>query len=176
LIVMTPKSLLRHPRAVSPRNAFTSGHFQEQIDDPRELRPAGVDRLVLCSGKVYYDLAKANAECKTTAIARLELLYPFDRSGVSALLQRYANATRVVWAQEEPLNMGAWNFMNRRLRPLLEPTQRLSCVARGRSGSPATGSLRRHTKEQRTIVEQALTGDLDVQVGVRRSDDGSCSG
>ncbi len=171
LIVMTPKSLLRHPQAVSPRNDFTSGRFRELLDDPRDLQPADVDRLVLCSGKIYYDLAKMNAECARTAIARLELLYPFDRRGVSALLRRYADATRVVWAQEEPLNMGAWNFINRRLRPLLEPKQTLSCVARARSGSPATGSFRRHTKEQRAIVEQALTGDLDVQVGVRRPND-----
>jgi 2-oxoglutarate dehydrogenase E1 component len=172
LIVMTPKSLLRHPEAVSPRNAFTAGRFLEQIDDPRKIRPGEVNRVVLCSGKIYYDLAKANTECMTTAIVRLELLYPFDRGGVEAILQRYANATRVVWAQEEPLNMGAWNFLNRRLRPLLEPRQRLSCVARPRSGSPATGSFRRHTKEQRTIVEQALNGDLDGQVGARRSDEG----
>ena len=167
LIVMTPKSLLRHPAAVSTRDEFTSGRFESLIDDPRGVAPGAVDRLVLCSGKIYYDLVKANADCATTVIARLELLYPLDRKEISAFLQRYPDATRVVWVQEEPLNMGGWNFLNRRLRPLLEPRQTLSCVARPRAGSPATGSFRRHTKEQRRIVEQALTGDLGQQVGAR---------
>ena len=170
LIVMTPKSLLRHPEAISQREALTAIGFQSIIDDPHTRAATDVNRLVLCSGKIYYDLARANTGCATTAVARLELLYPFDQPAVSALLERYANAERVVWAQEEPLNMGAWNFVNRRLRPSLESQQTLSCVARPRSGSPATGSFRRHTNEQADLVDRALTGGLDDQIGVRKLD------
>jgi 2-oxoglutarate dehydrogenase E1 component len=169
LVVMTPKSLLRHPRAVSPRRDFSAASFESLLDDPHAPAANSVRRVVLCSGKLYYDLAEAVAADDAVAIVRLELLYPFDSPVVSRVLGRYQGAAHVVWAQEEPLNMGAWDYLNQRLRALLAPGQTLSCVARPRAGSPATGSARRHAKEQGDLVERALAGSVDEHAGVRQA-------
>jgi 2-oxoglutarate dehydrogenase E1 component len=164
MIVMTPKSLLRHPMCVSPPEAFIDGGVQEVI--PAENDPSGVERHVLCSGKVYYDLVKAreelpDAEQEKIAITRLEQFYPFPKADLKAELERYADADEVVWAQEEPENMGAWRFLRYRLDALLEaihgPCEKeVQYVGRPSSASPATGSAKVHSREQELVVSDAL--------------------
>jgi 2-oxoglutarate dehydrogenase E1 component len=158
LVVFTPKSLLRHPRAVSRTQEFTTGGFIEIIDDT--VDPANVSRVVFCSGKVYYDLLAAREERKAehVALARLEQLYPFASQQAADILARYAPSAEVVWAQEEPRNMGPWRFLREQLQPLLDPTKReVRYVGRPESASPATGSGKRHQQEQAEIVNDALT-------------------
>ncbi len=158
LVVFTPKSLLRHPRAVSSLQEFTSGGFLELIDDKAE--PSNVSRVVFCSGKLYYDLVAAREERKAghVAIVRMEQLYPFASEQASDILARYSKAAEVVWAQEEPRNMGPWRVLRECIQPLLNPTSReLRYVGRPESASPATGSGKRHQQEQAEIVNDALT-------------------
>ncbi|HVA63888.1 MAG TPA: multifunctional oxoglutarate decarboxylase/oxoglutarate dehydrogenase thiamine pyrophosphate-binding subunit/dihydrolipoyllysine-residue succinyltransferase subunit, partial [Terriglobales bacterium] len=154
LVVFTPKSLLRHPQVASPFADFTQGGFQPVLGDAG----AGADaaRVVACSGKIYYDLAKARGHRREVAIVRLEQLYPFPEAEMRAELAKYAQARQIVWVQEEPENMGAWSFVAPRLEGLLAGGARLSHVSRRASASPATGSLRRHQQEQAAILEQAL--------------------
>ena len=159
LVIFTPKSLLRHPRAVSQLSDFTSGGFTEIIGDAKAVN-GEVSRVVFCSGKVYYDLLAARAERQTrhTALVRVEQLYPFAATQARDILARYSETAEVVWAQEEPRNMGAWRFMREQLQPLLDPTRReLRYIGRPESASPATGSGRRHQQEQAEIVNDALT-------------------
>ena len=166
LIIMTPKSLLRHRRVVSPVAALVSGRFVEMIDDlaPPE-RPR---RVVLCSGKVFYDLLEGRAALQASgddpdvALIRLEQLYPLNRALLEEILGRYADVESVVWAQEEPANRGGWCHVRSNLSPLLGGRP-IHYVGRRASASPATGSLRRHKAEQAQIVEQALRGPLPAQ-------------
>lgn len=155
LVVMTPKSLLRHKLCVSPVEEFTEGRFQEILDDAG-ADPARVKRLLLCSGKIYYDLLEArNKEEKPVAIVRVEQFYPFAVEPLQRILKRYNKAREVVWVQEESLNMGGWNFMEPRLRALgVNPRY----VGRDASASPATGSRQIHLREQKEIIETALAG------------------
>ncbi|HEY8055072.1 MAG TPA: thiamine pyrophosphate-dependent enzyme, partial [Terriglobales bacterium] len=157
LVVLTPKSLLRHPDVASPFAALTRDGFQTVISDS-EADAAQVRRVVLCSGKVYYDLTKARKAQKKTevAIVRVEQLYPFPAEAIAAELGRYAALNDVCWCQEEPENMGAWTFVALRLAALLPKTASLAHVARKPSPSPATGSLRRHSQEQAALVSEAL--------------------
>ncbi|HET9783631.1 MAG TPA: 2-oxoglutarate dehydrogenase E1 component, partial [Terriglobales bacterium] len=157
LVVLTPKSLLRHPDVASPFAALTSGGFQTVIGDS-EMDAAQARRVVLCSGKIYYDLAKARKAQKKTdvAIVRVEQLYPFPAEAVAAELGRYPSLSEVCWAQEEPENMGAWTFVAPRIAALLPKGASLAHVSRKPSPSPATGSLRRHTQEQAALVGEAL--------------------
>jgi 2-oxoglutarate dehydrogenase E1 component len=151
LVVMTPKSLLRHPQAVSPVEEFTTGHFREVLDDPA-ADPAAVRRVILCSGKVYYDLlAKRSPE---TAIVRLEQIAPWPEMPLAAILAKYKAAGTIAWVQEESQNNGAWFFVEPRLRAMNVP---VICVARDASASPATGSHHVHTIEQNELVRQAFT-------------------
>jgi 2-oxoglutarate dehydrogenase E1 component len=163
LVVMTPKSLLRHPLARSPWEDLTAGHFREVVDDPR-ADPAKVRRVLLCSGKVYYDFlydAKADPEKRAravpaeVAIIRVEQLYPFPEEQLRAVVRRYPRVREWVWVQEEPQNMGAWTFIEPRLRALELP---IEYVGRDASASPATGSYKIHDREQKELVETALTG------------------
>ena len=136
LVVFTPKSLLRHPRAVSTAHEFTTGGFIEIVDDAMD--PANVTRVVFCSGKVYYDLLAAREERKAehVALARVEQLYPFASAQAGDVLARYAASAEVVWAQEEPRNMGPWRFLREQIQPLLDSTSReLRYV--GRAEAPA---------------------------------------
>ncbi|HEX2030577.1 MAG TPA: multifunctional oxoglutarate decarboxylase/oxoglutarate dehydrogenase thiamine pyrophosphate-binding subunit/dihydrolipoyllysine-residue succinyltransferase subunit [Actinomycetota bacterium] len=151
LIVMTPKSLLRLPAARSAASEFTDGEFRAVLPDPSP--PSNVKRVVLCSGKVYYDLAKGR-EDKPVALVRVEELYPFPEEGIRAELDRHKGAD-VAWVQDEPENMGAWHFMERNLRRRLgiEP----KVVAREESASPATGSLTIHQQEQQKLLRRALS-------------------
>jgi 2-oxoglutarate dehydrogenase E1 component len=157
LIVMTPKSLLRHPMAVSTLGELTSGRFEPVLHDIATSDE--VERVVLTSGKVYYDLRsardKANAK---VAILRLEQLYPFPRPMIVDALKGYPNAKDIVWVQDEPRNMGAWPFLHDRLEQLMGPGQKLRYVGRPVSAAPATGSHHRHEEQQHALVQAAISG------------------
>ncbi len=159
LVVMTPKSLLRHRLAVSSVQDLTEGTFQEVIDEASHLDPRQVTRLLLCSGKVYYDLLTERERRGRTdiAIIRVEELYPFPAAELTEILARYERATEVLWVQEEPRNMGAWSFMYERVPTLLRPGQSLRYVGRNEQASPAVGSQKIHQQEQTALLEQALT-------------------
>ncbi len=158
LIVMTPKSLLRHRLATSAPEALTHGTFETVIDETEGLDRAKVRRLLLCSGKVYYTLLEARREREIDEIAliRVEQLYPFPEREIVALLSQYAAVRDVRWVQEEPWNAGAWQFMSLRLRPLLPETHSLSYVGRDEAASPATGIAKVHQKEEAELVNRAL--------------------
>jgi len=155
LIVMTPKSLLRHPMSVSTLDEVTNGRFEPVLHDVATSDE--VERVILTCGKVYYDLRtardKANAK---VAILRIEQLYPFPRPMIIDALKGYPNATEIVWAQDEPRNMGAWPFLHDRLAQLLGPNQTLRYAGRPTAAAPATGSHHRHEEQQRALVQQAL--------------------
>jgi len=152
---MSPKSLLRHPQCVSPVEELMSGSFHEILDDPRP--PAKARRLVLCTGKVYYDLhAQREADgVDDAALVRIEQLYPFNENALDKIQERYGGIEQVIWAQEEPQNRGAWTFMFPRLLDRF-PSIPVRYVGREASASPATGSLRIHKEEQDEIVRLAL--------------------
>ena len=158
LIIMSPKSLLRHPQAVSSIDDFTKGAFQYVIPDPTRPDPAKVTRILLCTGKVYYDLIAAREEQKRTdiAIIRVEQLYPLRRDELIEALQGYREGSKLIWVQEEPRNMGAGAYMIRELTGLLSGTFAWSCVSRPQSASPAAGSEKRHKLEQAKLIEDAF--------------------
>jgi 2-oxoglutarate dehydrogenase E1 component len=160
LVVFTPKGLLRLGAAASRLEDLTSGSFQFVLDDPRAGERADrVERLVLCSGKLYYDLDghEQRQRAEAVAIARVELLYPFARDQLSELIGRYPNLKQIVWAQEEPRNMGAWSVMSRRLPALLPDRVDLSYAGRPQRASPSEGYPAAHRSEQERIVLTALT-------------------
>lgn len=158
LAVMTPKSLLRHKLAVSPVEEFLNGSFFEVLDDTI-VDPSRVKRVVLCSGKVYYDLfeQRIKQESFETAIIRLEQLYPFPEEQLKKILDRYGKATEFVWVQEESHNMGAWIFVEPRLRTM---GYLFEYVGRDESASPAVGSKKIHESEQKQLVEGAFKKEL----------------
>jgi 2-oxoglutarate dehydrogenase E1 component len=164
LIVMTPKSLLRHKLCISRLEDMGPGtYFDRVISERGEIAPdAGVRRVVLCSGKVYYDLLAQRTERGITDIAllRLEQLYPFPVRSLRQELERYPGAD-VVWCQEEPMNMGGWSFVDRRIEAVLGDiggtARRPLYVGRAEAAAPATGLLKRHNSEQAKLVEEALT-------------------
>ncbi|MEO5768567.1 MAG: 2-oxoglutarate dehydrogenase E1 component [Polyangia bacterium] len=159
LIIMSPKSLLRHPAATSPLRDFTEGAFQRIIPDHlAAARPAKVKRILLCTGKVYYDLAAMRDErhLDDVAIIRLEQLYPLRKNELMDVLRNYPQGTPVVWVQEEPRNMGAWAYINRQLPGELLGLYPWSCVTRERSASPAAGSEKRHKLEQSKLIQEAF--------------------
>jgi 2-oxoglutarate dehydrogenase E1 component len=158
LIIMSPKSLLRHPAATSPLSAFTEGKFQHVIPDPAITEPSKVKRILLCTGKIFYDLV-AGREARgydDVAIVRIEQLFPLRRQDLTGALAPFPKGTPVVWVQEEPKNMGAWAYVNRELPPLLSGAHPWSWVTRPLSASPATGSAKRHTREQTRLVAEAF--------------------
>ena len=156
LIVFTPKRMLRHPKAVSTIQELITGSFQEVIWDTAKLDADRVNRVVFCTGQLYYDLVQAREDRNVTnvAILRIEQLYPFPSLEVEEALAGYRSDAEVLWVQEEPKNMGAWRSVQDAMVPLLEPTER-SVGYRGRaeSASPAAGSLKRHQQEQAEILE-----------------------
>lgn len=153
LVLMSPKSLLRHPKCVSELKAFSTGNFEELIDD-NTAKAADVKRVVFCTGKLYYDLLEQRdaGNLKHVALVRIEQLYPFPMEQFEGVLKKYSKAKELIWAQEEPENMGAWMYLLRKLRHLTN----LEVVARTESGSPATGSSKRHAVEQKALVAKAL--------------------
>jgi len=159
LIVMTPKSLLRHKLAVSPVDHLTVGHFHDVLDDP--AAPDRVRRVLLCSGKVSYDLIAKRAEVgnqREVAVIRIEQLYPWPADSLKAIRERYRSAREWVWVQEESQNMGAWTFVAPRLKELMG--LEVQYVGRDASASPATGSKLVHDREQAEIVEAAMGAAL----------------
>ncbi len=151
LVVMAPKSLLRHKRCLSSLEKFTAGRFAEVLDDPDPPRDAR--RLVLCSGKVFYDLLQRREELKRREVAllRLEQFYPFPRELLRRAVGRYGQLRGLAWVQEEPRNRGGWTFMRSRLQALF-PELPLHYIGREASASSATGSLAVHKKEQEALV------------------------
>jgi 2-oxoglutarate dehydrogenase E1 component len=162
LIIFTPKSLLRHPKAASPVEEFTTGHFREVIDDPiAAARPDDVRRVIACNGKVYYDLVEERAKRfagheHEIAVVRVEELYPWPEAKLSEIIGRYALAERRIWCQEEPRNMGAWSFVRDRLQSIIGEKNRLSYVGRSESASPAVGSPRIHRAQLQAFLDDAL--------------------
>jgi multifunctional 2-oxoglutarate metabolism enzyme len=159
LIVMTPKSLLRLPAAASSLDALTTGGFQPVVDDAEIEDAAPVERIILCSGKVFYDLneARKKAAQRRVVIIRLEQFYPFPLTAIKAVIEKYANSSELVWCQEEPKNMGGWTFVEAKFEDLVPGGDRLRYVGRAESASPATGSYAVHMREQEALVSEALT-------------------
>jgi multifunctional 2-oxoglutarate metabolism enzyme len=158
LVVFTPKSLLRHPRAVSTIGDLTSGSFQEVIGDSTTVG-SNVRRILLCSGKVYYDLLAKREETgrNDVAIIRLEQLYPFPLERLTDVLRRYSDMAEIYWVQEEPENMGAWFFVEEQLQDLITSKRRtLKYVGRTLAASPAAGAHKVHVEQQQHLVEEAF--------------------
>ena len=161
LIIFTPKSLLRNKDATSPLSEFTKGSFQTIIPEHKEsvLKAADkVRRLLLCSGKVYYDLAKKREELQddTVAIARVEQLYPFPHKALANELKKFPNLQEVVWCQDEPQNQGAWFFVQHSIYENMTPGQKLGYSGRAASASPAVGYAHLHQEQQKALVEGAF--------------------
>lgn len=150
-VVLSPKSLLRHPLVMSPLKDFTSGSFLEVLDDPN-VSPKEVKRVVLCTGKVYYDLLETQQKkkIKDTAIVRLEQIHPLPEKQLNSVLKKYKDA-KLVWVQEEPVNMGYWSYILR-----VMPSRNIELVSRKSSASPATGYAKVHKLEQEKIINKAF--------------------
>ncbi len=155
LILMTPKSLLRHPRVVSPLSELTEGGFQEVLGDSCE--PDKIGRILLCSGKIFYDLvAQREASGRMdTALIRMEQLYPFPDTALRTCLEKYPSVREVTWVQEEPRNYGAWAYMHEHF-PLYFPQISLHYFGRDQSASSETGSFKQYQAEQKKLVEDAF--------------------
>ena len=153
LAIFTPKSLLRHPRCISQINEFSSGSFRELIDDSNVVAEK-VRKVLICSGKIYYELLeqKEKDQAEHIAIVRLEQLYPLPVDQLQKIKQRYKNAKLWIWIQEEPVNMGAWSYLLRVATPIIP----LSSITRPESASPATGSYKTHDREQRQLIAEAF--------------------
>jgi 2-oxoglutarate dehydrogenase E1 component len=158
LVIMTPKSLLRNKDATSPLSEFTKGGFQTVIPEHKELKADQVKRVVVCSGKVYYDLAKKRDEkgLDDVAILRVEQLYPFPHKVFAAELRKYPNATELVWCQDEPQNQGAWFFVQHYIHENMAEGQKLGYAGRSASASPAVGYSHLHQEQQKALVEAAF--------------------
>ncbi|MCH2149382.1 MAG: 2-oxoglutarate dehydrogenase E1 component, partial [Phycisphaerales bacterium] len=156
LIVMTPKSLLRHPAARSTPDELTSGAFQHVIDDPAITDPSTVDRVLFCSGKIYYDLIahREKVEADHAAIVRIEQLYPFAQHDLEAVLKRYENVQKVSWVQEEPRNMGAWSYINEQF--MVHFDVNLRYIGRPENDSPAVASTKMHASQQYQLLVEAI--------------------
>ncbi len=159
LIVMTPKSLLRHPLAVSSLEDLSNGEFQVVIPEVDELEIKDINRVIICCGKVYYDLLekRRSNNIKNAAIIRLEQLYPFPEEKFKEILSPYKNVKNIIWCQEEPMNQGAWYSTEHHLSACLNANQQLTYAGRAASASPAVGYASVHMQEQEALVMQALT-------------------
>jgi 2-oxoglutarate dehydrogenase E1 component len=158
LIIMTPKSLLRAEFASSPAQEFLTGRFEEILAGPKVGSAKTTTRVILCSGKVYYDLLKHRDEHKidNAGIIRVEQLYPLAEAKLKALMKPFPTTTRLVWCQEESQNMGAWTFMESRLRQMFK--REVAYAGRNASASPAVGALALHKREQAALVAEAFSG------------------
>jgi 2-oxoglutarate dehydrogenase E1 component len=157
LVVFTPKSLLRHPLAVSPLDQFHQGTFQRVLPDA-EVQGDRVRRVLLCSGKIYYELleARTKQERDDIAVIRIEQLYPLSKKALAAALEPYPDGTPVYWVQEEPENMGAWYFLKVKLGDQLLDRFPFAGISRPLSASPATGSMNSHRQEQQELIGRAI--------------------
>ncbi|GLC92451.1 unnamed protein product, partial [Cupriavidus sp. TA19] len=158
LVIMTPKSLLRNKDAVSSLSELAKGHFETVIADQEELNASKVKRVIMCSGKVYYDLVntRKEREANDAAIIRLEQLYPFPHKAVAAELKKYPNATEIVWCQDEPQNQGAWFFVQHYIMENMTDGQKLGYAGRPASASPAVGYYAKHNEQQKALLDAAF--------------------
>jgi 2-oxoglutarate dehydrogenase E1 component len=158
LIIMTPKSLLRHKLSVSPLEDLTRGSFRTVIDEVDDIQPAKVSRVVLCSGKVYFDLldSRRSDGLHNVAIVRVEQLYPFPTEEYAAIVRKYSAAREIVWCQEEPQNQGAWYQIRHRLQEVLTKEHHLLYAGRPPAAAPATGIPQMHMEQQKNLVDAAL--------------------
>ncbi|ESJ10518.1 2-oxoglutarate dehydrogenase E1 component [Cupriavidus gilardii] len=159
LVIMTPKSLLRNKDAVSPLSDLAKGHFETVIGEQEELNASKVKRVIMCSGKVYYDLVATRKErgASDVAVIRLEQLYPFPHKAVAAELKKYPNATEIVWCQDEPQNQGAWFFVQHYIMENMTEGQKLGYAGRPASASPAVGYYAKHNEQQKALLDAAFS-------------------
>jgi len=166
LIVLTPKSLLRHPEVVSQMSEFTDGQFHKVLRD-ETITAEQVQRTLLCTGKVYYDLMEMRAERKidSVRIVRVEQLYPLTPEELLAGFDDAPTGSEIMWIQEEPLNMGGWSYMKLKFGDAISERYVLKKATRAESASPSTGSMATHKFEQRELMEAAFAGiDSPVEV------------
>jgi 2-oxoglutarate dehydrogenase E1 component len=159
LIVATPKSLLRHKEAVSDLSELAKGSFQPIIGEvDGTVEPKKVKRVIVCSGRVYYDLVAHRREAKANdvAIIRIEQLYPFAHKQFDAEIKKYENANEVVWVQDEPQNQGAWFYVEHHLREGMREGQKLAYSGRPASASPAVGYYAKHYEQLKALIEGAF--------------------
>ncbi|MEO8938536.1 MAG: 2-oxoglutarate dehydrogenase E1 component [Burkholderiaceae bacterium] len=156
LVILTPKSLLRHKEAVSDLYDLSHGGFQTVIPETADLEPKKIKRVIVCSGKVYYELRTARGDREDTVILRLEQLYPFPHKAFSNELKKYPHATEIVWCQDEPQNQGAWFQIQHNLLENLEDNQKLSYAGRPASASPAVGYYAKHNEQQKALIQSAF--------------------
>jgi 2-oxoglutarate dehydrogenase E1 component len=155
LVIMTPKSLLRHPRVVSTINEFDNGGFQEILDE--DIEPNNIERVLLCSGKIYYDLLEKRETLKDSncALIRIEQLYPFPNKSLRECFNKYSQVRDVVWIQEEAKNCGAWSYILNQFKTFF-PEIKLLYMGRDEKASSASGSFKQHKKEQEALIEDAF--------------------
>jgi 2-oxoglutarate dehydrogenase E1 component len=155
---MTPKSLLRHKRAVSSLDELVHGQFQNVLPEIETLDASRVKKLVLCSGKVYYDLLQAREDrsISDVAILRIEQLYPFPTAELKKQLEKYPNVVEVIWCQEEPQNQGAWFTSQHHMLECLNKEQHLRYAGREFAAAPAVGSYALHLKQQQAFIEDVF--------------------
>jgi len=158
-VVMSPKSLLRLKSSFSTLEELTDSNFHTTIDEVNEVVRKTIDRIILCSGKVYYDLVEMRDHMRAhnVAILRIEQLYPFPTEELRALISTYSRAKEVVWCQEEPKNQGAWYQIRHLIAECLGPKQALRSTTRDEAASPAVGNHRVHLAQQERLVADALT-------------------
>ncbi len=169
LIVMTPKSLLRHRLATSSLTEFLSGGFLPVIGEVDDLDPEGVEHVIVCSGKVYYELLEARRArgLHNVAIVRLEQLYPFPRGQFDPIIDQYPRVERLIWCQEEPQNQGAWDQIKHRFHTQLAKGRKLFYVGRPTAAAPAVGFYPVHVQQQEKLIDEALTGRIDPMMNRR---------
>src|SRR5258706_5124293 len=171
LVIMTPKSLLRAKDASSLLVELARGEFHTVIPDQGEIDPKAVKRIILCSGKVYFDLAGARRECgdENGVILRIEQLYPFPHKAIATEFKTYPNATDIVWCQDEPLNQGAWFYVQHHLLENMVEGQKLGYAGRAASASPAVCYYPKHKDEKKQAVEQAVPKFKALELNKRPS-------
>ncbi|NLJ63587.1 MAG: 2-oxoglutarate dehydrogenase E1 component, partial [Alcaligenaceae bacterium] len=163
LVLLTPKSLLRNKAATSPLVELAEGRFMPVIGETNDaIKAENVKRVLVCSGKVYYDLvnARTEREREDVAIVRIEQLYPFAHKAFQEELRKYSNATEIVWVQDEPQNQGPWFYIQHHLVENMNPNQKLSYAGRAASASPAVGYLAKHIEQQKALIEQAYAENI----------------
>ncbi|MCW8889508.1 MAG: 2-oxoglutarate dehydrogenase E1 component, partial [Sedimenticola sp.] len=169
LVVMSPKSLLRHRLATSALEEFTKGEFQPVIGEIDDIDPNEVEHIVICSGKVYFELLEARRArgLRNVAIIRIEQLYPFPREIFDSVIDQYTKVDRLIWCQEEPQNQGAWDQIKHRFHTQLDKGKSLCYVGRPAAAAPAVGYYPIHVQQQETLIDEALTGNINHSMNRR---------